>query len=180
MKKTLLLTALLGLFAMTACNKENEPTNNPTNPDRTQYLEYGFITGDTILHYYNITAYYRDNNSQTVAEPVTTKEWSKRLQGWGDSLSLHLVFTLRDDADTSYSSEWLYDRNGAARIDGTFKLHASAYESDRNVNTYTAMGDPYNQYMDASFKGFHLGEKYWAGLTEMLNRKGDYLHNAIK
>lgn len=183
MKKTLLLAALFGLLAMTACNKENNPADNPNNPadpTRTQYLEYAFQTGDTVLHFYNVTAYYRDNNSQTVSEPITSKDWRKRFQGWGDSLNLQLVFTLRDDVDTSYSSEWIYVHNGSPRMDCPFRIMASAYEIDRNGHTYTTMGDAPNSYMNASSSGFHLDEKHWAGFTEMLNRKGNYCHRAIK
>lgn len=185
MKKTILLAALFGLFAMTACNKADDPANDPagdpSNPDRTQYLEYGLVTGDTVLHFYNVTAYYRDNNSQTVSEEITEREWHKRIQGWGDSLCLRVVYTLRDGADTSYSnSEWIYVTNNIAKIDCCLKYRASAYSIDRNGSTYTSFGDAPNSYMDASVRGFHLGERYWAGCTEMLNRKGDYTHTSLK
>lgn len=181
MKKTLFWAALLGLFAVTACNKVDDPTHDPVNPDRTQYLDYALVTGDTVLHYYNVTAYYRDNNSHTVSEQITEKDWHKRIQGWGDSLCLRVAYTLRSDVDTSYSNtEWLRISNGAARIDCYLKYRASAFSADREGHTYTAYGDVPNTYMDASAGGFHLSEKHWAGCTEMLNRKGNYTHTALK
>ena len=179
MKKTLLLLSLF-FVVMTACVKEDDETIVSSESGVPQ-MDYGVRVSDTVLHYYNVIANYRDDNSRTVSEQITTTDWKKHFDGFGDSLVLKVSFTLREDVDTSYTNtEWLRVNGDVAKIDARTEYFASASKVNKDGSRSFHVGDALNQYNRNNMIGFGLSTLYWQGLTNSLNRKGDYAHYSLK
>ena len=174
MKKILFFIPFL-LALLTACHKDDESSARDT--DYSYKMDYGVKVCDTILHYYNITAHYRDANSQTVSEPITKTEWTKHIDDWGDSLELVVSFSLRPDVDTSYTNpEWLIIDSAYSRINTRLECFAYAVSTNRDGGVSKIKGKPY--YTPA----FNPGEyrfRTWTRLTSRLNSKGDYAHYSL-
>lgn len=179
MKKSLLLLSLF-FVVVAACVKEDDETVIPSEPGVPE-MDYGVRVSDTVLHYYNVIANYRDDNSRTVSEQITTTDWKKHFDGFGDSLVLKVVFTLREDVDTSYTNtEWLRVDGAVAKIDARTEFYASASKVRSDGSRSFHVGDAMNQYNRNNMGGFGLSTLHWQGLTNSLNRKGDYAHYSLK
>lgn len=170
MKKAFLIIAALGLLAMTACKKDDPdvPNNDQTV---TASMDYSLTTTDTILHYYHITAYYRDNNNQSIAEIITNTNWTKHFDNCGTMASLRFVYTLRDDVDTSYSdTNWLYDLDGEARIDLNQEAELRYYKSDAIIPSEA-------KSIRMSKPTLMIEKAHWDFVTEQLNDFGASLES---
>lgn len=160
MKKTLLLLSLF-FMVLAACVKEDDETI-VSSESCVPEMDYGVRVNDTVLHYYNVIANYRDDNSRTVSEQITTTDWKKHFDGFGDSLVLKVVFTLREDVDTSYTNtEWLRVNGDVAKIDARTEFYATASRVNADGSRAFHVGDAPNQYNRNNMGGFGFSTLHW-------------------
>lgn len=139
MKKNLFLIPM-DFAMMTACVKEDE-TTIPSEPG-SPVMDYGMKVCDTLLHYNNISACYRDANSRMVSEPIATTEWSKHFDGFGDSLVLRETYVFRDEVDTSCTnSEWLIVNGDVAKINARCDCFAASARERKDGSMAFLVGD---------------------------------------
>lgn len=180
MKKTLfLIPVLLGL--MVSCGKDDDNGSSSTSGGgvSSYHMDYIMKVNDTILHYYDVTVNYRDNNSRTLSESVTSRQWSKHFDSWGDSLVMQVSYSLKPGVDTSYSNtQWLQIQGDTSRITLGFKYHASAYEMKGGVRT-THVGEKEGFFTERDDQ-IQVNKRHWQMVTDYLNRHGKYYADPIK
>lgn len=178
MKKSLFLAAILGILAMTACEKENNTSGDTPSRHGTPCMEYKVCINDTILHFYDVTIQYRDADKATQTEVMTSKEWGKKFDSFGDSLSLRVSFALRSDADTTYANNpWLKNANSDPSVMLNYSFYASAYSAPYQKDAKYYGDLPGTK--DRSSGAMKLNHFHWSGVTNRLNQVGDYKHLAI-